>query len=167
MQKAKLFGVLGLLSLTWLMVFFSLTLLTALNMAPWDTAVQIPEAGTWQRTLNDFFAYSAGQYLLSIPVVVLSMVAAWRAIHSEPARIGRMAAGNAVFIVATWAAMLAAWSINNHVLFPYPPVLYDPNYRGFHRSVLPMSVLLASCAIWFAWQKRGSVIPTLGKLKHS
>jgi hypothetical protein len=50
------------------------------------------------------------------------------------------------------AFMLAA--LLNNWLFPYPPVLYDPTYQGYHRSLLPGGVMLGVCAAWLLWQRR-------------
>ena len=162
MQFAKRLLQVASLLLTWVALFFTLTFFTALVMAPWDTAVQIPEVGSWQRTLNDFFGYSAGQFLLSIPVVAIRIAIAWLTWRVRPHLLTRLILGNFLLTVTVWLVMGAASFINNQLLFPYPPVLYDPNYRGFHRSIFPMSVLLATCAAWFILQRRvGLPLPSL------
>jgi hypothetical protein len=42
----------------------------------------------------------------------------------------------------------------NNAVYPYPPVLYDPNYPGYYRSVIPMTAVIAVCAVWFYGQIR-------------
>lgn len=149
----KRIGLTVLLVGSWVLIFFTLTLFTELIMAPWDTAIHLPETGTWQRTLNDFFDFSVGKYLLSVPVILLNvwLVASHRA---KPAFLARAVMGNLIFVGALWALFLLAATINNQILYPYPPVLYDPTYTGYHRSVFPMAVMLAACAGWIVWQRR-------------
>ncbi len=149
----KRIGMTILLIGSWLLIFFTLTFFTELIMAPWDTAIHLPEVGTWQRTLNDFFDFSLGKYLLSVPVILLNiwLVASNRA---KPAFLGHVVMGNLVFVGALWALFMLAAAINNQILYPYPPVAYDPNYRGYHLSVFPMAVMLAACAGWVMWQRR-------------
>lgn len=139
---------------SWLILFFTLTFFTELIMAPWDTAIHLPEVGTWQRTLNDFFDFSVGKYLLSIPAILLSLRLVVTRRGTSLAYLGRLAAGNVLFVGALWVLFVAASAINNQILFPYPPVLYDPTYRGYHLSVFPMAVMLAACAGWVIWQRR-------------
>ena len=154
MQTVKNLGLLALLVVTWLFLLFTLTLFTELIMAPWDTAIHIPEVGTWQRTLNDFFDFSIGQLLVSVPVVLISIAVAYLAFRTRPQLLPLLIFSNAVLALSVYALVMLASTINNQLLFPYPPVLYDPNYRGYHLSILPMSALLAACAVWFVWQRR-------------
>jgi len=154
MQTAKKLGSLALLVPTWLFLLFTLTLFTELIMAPWDTAIHLPEVGTWQRTLNDFFDFSFGQFLISLPVVLVSIAVTVAAYRSRSQVLPRLVIGNALLAVSVWLLVMLASAINNQILYPYPSVLYDPNYRGYHLSILPMFALLSACAVWFIWQRR-------------
>lgn len=154
MHTATKLSLLALLALTWLFLLFTLTVYTELIMAPWDTAIHLPEVGTWQRTLNDFFDLSIGQFIISVPVVLVSIAVTFAAWRSQPQLLPRLVVGNAVLAVSIWVLVLGASAINNQILFPYPPVLYDPNYRGYHLAILPMTALLAACGVWFMWQRR-------------
>ena len=154
MQTALKLGWLALLVLTSLFLFFTLTVFTSLLMSPWDSAIDIPEIGTWQRTLNDFFQYSVGQLLLSVPVLLISIALAYNAYRSKPHFLPRIILGNFLLAAGVWVVVMVASSVNNGVLFPHPPVLYDPNYRGFHRSIFPMAALLTTCGVWYIWQRK-------------
>jgi len=154
MQTAKRAGWLILLLLTWLILFYTLTFFTQLIMTPWDTALRMPEIGTWQRTLNDFFGYRGGRFLFSVPLIVLSAGLTLNALRTRPDALAKFVAGNLLFFGALPILFVASSFINNGILYPYPPVSYDPNYRGFHLSIFPMSVILAACVGWIVWQWR-------------
>lgn len=153
MQTVIRIGLLGLLVVTWLAVFYTVSLFTELILAPWDTALVRPEIGTWQRTLNDFFE-NGGALVVSVPVVLASITLALPMLRQNSLVLFNLMVGNLAFCTALWVAFLAAAFINNQVLFPYPPVTYDPTYEGFHRSVLPMAAQLVVCAAWLLWLRR-------------
>ncbi len=125
-----------------LAVLFALTIMTNLIFAPWDTAVQRPELGTWQRTLNDFFETAPGVYIFSIPLVLANIVFALR-----KRKLAYLAGVNFAFAILFWAALLISFFVNNAV-FPYPPVMYDPNFRGYHRTLIPAAVFALMCIVW-------------------
>lgn len=154
MRRTKSAAAFILLIGIWLALFFTLTLFTELIMAPWDTAIDIPPVGTPERAFNDFFDFSLGKYLLSIPLVGLSVGVTILMYRRNPHSLWHFAAGHAIFVGLLWVLFMIASAINNQLLYPYPPVLYDPNYRGYHRSVFPMSVILVACAGWILWQHR-------------
>ncbi len=141
------------LLLSWALLFFWLMIMTELIFAPWDTAVTQPEIGTWQRTLNDFFATEPGNLTLAVLGVGTSVLLTLAALRRGYDNLLRLAGLNllcfgVLLIVFSPVAML------NNLIFPYPPVLYDPTYHGYHRSVLPGGVMLAICAGWLLWQRR-------------
>ena len=90
MQTAKRAGWLLLLLLTWILLFYTLTFFTQLIMTPWDTALHMPEIGTWQRTLNDFFGYRGGKFLFSVPLIVLSAGLTLNALRTRPECAGEI-----------------------------------------------------------------------------
>lgn len=145
-------GIVALLT-SWALLFFWLTLATELIFAPWDTAITQPEIGTWQRTLNDFFATEPGNLTLAVLGVGASMLLTLMAWRRGYRHLLRLAGINLLCFGVLIAAFMPAALLNN-AIFPYPPVLYDPTFEGYHRSVLPGSVMLTICAGWLWWQRR-------------
>lgn len=145
----------GLLFLAWIVWFYLLTFLTQLTFTPWDGAIDWSQTGTWQRTLNDFFAGDPGRLIISIPFI---LVCVWRtrvALSRNPALL-RPLLGRAWLFVPV---LLLAWLVSvllNNALHPYPPVMYDASYRGFHLSILPGAALVGTCAIWLCCQWRNT-----------
>jgi hypothetical protein len=142
-----------LLLLSWALLFFWLTIATELIFAPWDTAVTRPEIGTWQRTLNDFFETEPGNLSLAVLGVGISVLLTITALRRGYSNLWRLAIINLICFGVLFAAFTPVAMLNN-AIFPYPPVLYDPTYEGYHRSVLPGGVMLAICAGWLWWQRR-------------
>src|SRR4051812_8059757 len=97
MSNAKRLGGFGLLILSWLLLFYTLTFFTQLIMAPWDATISMPNVGTWQRTLNDFFELSLGRYLFSLPLILVSLVLTIRTLRANPDTLSKLVRGNAVF----------------------------------------------------------------------
>ena len=137
-----------LLVFSWSMVFFILMILTEFILVPWDTATTRPEIGTWQRTLNDFFALPPGDRLIAGLLVTISIVLTWRR-HRFSLLV--MALGNLIFAGLAFSLFMGAALVNNMV-FPYPPVLYDPAFRGYHRSIIPGLTIALLCVVWLGWQ---------------
>lgn len=142
------------LALTWVIVFYVLLIATELVLVPWDTAITRPETGTWQRTLNDFFEVAPGSYSVAVVLIAVTMLLAYRALRNDPEAGLRLAALNLVFLLVLVVTFFTAALINNNILFPYPPVLYDPTYRGFHRSIVPGTAIMLVCAGWLIIQRR-------------
>jgi hypothetical protein len=139
-----------LLICSWLVVFFILMVLTEFVLAPWDTAIHQPEIGTWQRTVNDFFVQEPGNLVIASLLIVASIYLTWRQ-RAYP--LWALALGNVVFAVLVMGLFMGAAIVNNAV-FPYPPVLYDPNYHGYHRAVIPGLIVALVCTAWLRWQIR-------------
>lgn len=146
---------LGLLVPGWLLLFLTLTILTEFILVPWDTAIERPEVGTWQRTLNDFFETSPGQWSISVPLTGLSILAGVGVLRRKPEAGWRLAVVNLICVAVLWGAFLLAAMLNNW-LHPYPPVLYDPTYHGYYRSIVPGLAVLGVCALWLLWQRRAT-----------
>jgi hypothetical protein len=141
------------LVLTWIILFYTLTFYTSLIMTPWDTAVTLPEVGTWQRSLNDFFEAGAGQ-IVALALMLTNVTVVLPALRHRPSLAIEYVMSNAIFWCLLLIVFYAAAMINDNVLYPYPPVLYDPNYEGFHRSVFPAISMLALCVGWLLWLRR-------------
>lgn len=150
MQWVKRWGMIAVLALTWVILFYTITFYASLIMTPWDTALTRPEVGTWQRSLNDFFEAGAGQ-LVGLALILASMAVVIPALRRSPALAVELVMSNLIFWGVLLIVFYAATMINNHVLYPYPPVMYDPNYEGFHRSVFPAISMLAVCIGWLLW----------------
>jgi hypothetical protein len=143
----------GLLFLSWIAWFYVLTFFTELSLTPWNAALHWPDVGTWQRTLNDFFATDPGRLIISIPVILFNIYLAVSALRRNPKIINRLVLLGWLFIPAFIWVWFTAVMIT-HWLFPYPPVAYDPNYIGFHLSILPGVAMVATCLIWLRQQSR-------------
>ena len=152
MLKVKLLAQWGLLILAWVAGFYVLTFLTQLTFTPWDGAVDWPAVGTWQRTLNDFFASDPGRLVLSVPVVGISICLTVSNLRHHPDNINRVIGRAGLFIPLLLLTWYTAIMVNN-ALHPYPPVTYDPNYRGFHLTLIPGTALIGLCVVWLLrWQ---------------
>ena len=142
------------LLMTWIIIFLWLTVLTQFIMVPWDTAITQPEIGTWQRTLNDFFATFPGYFVFSGPLLLASISLSINVMKNNGKRLMLLLAGNIAFVILVWGVFMGAAVINNSVLFPYPDVVYDPTHRGFHHSVFPGLCIMVACGFWLYWQMR-------------
>ena len=153
MQLVKRWGMIVILVLTWIVLFYTLTFYTSLIMTPWDTAITRPEVGTWQRSLNDLFEAGAGQ-LVSLALILANVALVLPTLRRSPSLAIQYVMSNAIFWCLLLIVFYVAVMINNNLLYPYPPVAYDPNYEGFHRSVFPGIALLAVCIGWLLWLRR-------------
>jgi SNF family Na+-dependent transporter len=146
-------GILCLIA-TWLALFFVLSFFTSLILAPWDTAIDMPEVGTLARTANDYFATSPGASSIAIVLLIISLSLTIPALRKRLDTWYQFAGTNLMCLAALLLVFAPAAMINNNILFPYPPVMYDPNYNGYHRSVFPGLVILVVCIGWLLWQRR-------------
>lgn len=153
-QHLKHAVAIALLALSWAVLFFLWMLLTELILVPWDTAVERPAVGTLARTINDFFEASPGAYVLPTIVLALSLWLTFPALRRRLSTAYNFAAINFACVGLSIIFFTLSALVNNNLLFPYPPVLYDPNYIGYHRSVLPALVALAVLMGWLLWQRR-------------
>lgn len=153
MPSFKTLSRFGLLILAWIAWFYVLTFFTELTFVPWDGALHWPEVGTWQRTLNDFFATDPGRLIISIPMILMSVYLAITALRRNPLALTRITGFSILFIPVLILVWLVAVYINNAV-HPYPPVAYDPNYRGFHLTIIPGVAIIGLCIVWLVYQSR-------------
>jgi hypothetical protein len=159
MLTAKMLSKFGLLVMAWIAYFYVLTFLTQLTFTPWDGAIDWPAVGTWQRSLNDFFASDPGRLILSVPVILLSIYLTLSYLRLHPDRINHLVGLSWLFIPILLLTWFAAITLDNAV-HPYPPVAYDPNYRGFHLTIIPGIALIGLCVFWLlGWQKILSMLP--------
>ncbi|HLU09492.1 MAG TPA: hypothetical protein VK003_07475 [Oceanobacillus sp.] len=149
----KRWGMIAVLVLTWLILYYTLAFFTSLIMAPWDTALTRPELDTWQRSLNDLFETGGGQ-IVALALMLASMGVVLPSLRRRPSLAIQYVMSNAIFWCLLLIVFYAAAMINNNVLYPYPSVPYDPNYQGFHRSVFPGISILALCIGWLLWLRR-------------
>ncbi len=147
MLTAKTLPKFGLLILAWMAHFYVLTFITQLTFTPWDGAVDWPEVGTWQRTLNDFFASDPGRLSLSVPFILVSIYLTFSTVRIHPEKLNRLIGLSWLFIPILLLTSYTAIMLNN-ALHPYPPVIYDPNYRGFHLTIIPGAALVGLCVLW-------------------
>jgi hypothetical protein len=52
-----------------------------------------------------------------------------------------------MFAVGLWIALVLSYFANDAV-FPFPPVVYDPDFEGYHRAIIPASVFALICIGW-------------------
>jgi hypothetical protein len=147
----KTLAKIGLLLLAWIAWFFVLTFLTQLTFTPWDGAIDWPAVGTWQRTLNDFFATDPGRLIISVPAILLSIYQTGSILRHQPDKLNRWIALSWLFIPVLLLVWYLSVSLNN-ALHPYPPVMYDPNYRGFHLTIIPGITIIGVCLLWLRQQ---------------
>ena len=153
MLTVKNLSRIGLLLLAWIAWFYVLTFLTQLTFTPWDGAIDWPAVGTWQRTLNDFFAGDPGRLIISVPMIVFSIYLTLSALRRNPEKLVRIT-GLAVLFIPVLLLVWLVSVLSNNALHPYPPVEYDPNYRGFHLTIIPGIALIALCIFWLRQQSR-------------
>ena len=109
--------------------------------------------GTWQRSLNDFFNSDPGRLTISVPFILVNIYLTLLTLRRNPARINHLIGRMWLFIPLLMLIWYVAVLLNN-VINPYPPVLYDPHYRGFHLSVIPRVAIIGLCAFWLLeWSK--------------
>jgi hypothetical protein len=153
MSRIKISIQIGSLLLAWIALFYLLTFLTELTFTPWSGALDWPAVGTWQRTLNDFFARDPGRLIVSIPVLLISIYLTISTLRRNLASINHLIRLHYLFIPLLVLAWLVGVSLN-HWINPYPPVQYDPNYRGFHLTIIPGMAFIGACLIWLWRQSR-------------
>ena len=144
----------GLLMLAGIALFYVLTFVTQLTLTTWDGALDWPAVGTWQRALNDFFAADPGRLIISIPVILVTIALTVFILRRHPDALNRLVILNWLFIPTTILVWLAAVTINNNWIYPYPPVQYDPTYRGFHLVILPITAMVVTYLLWLGYQLR-------------
>src|SRR5580765_7075877 len=113
MLNAKLLAKWGLLVVAWIACFYVLTFLTQLTFTPWDGAIDWPAVGTWQRTLNDFFATDPGRLLISVPVILFSIYHARLTLRQNPDALNRLIGLCWMFIPVLLLAWFLSVSLNN------------------------------------------------------
>jgi hypothetical protein len=150
-QYLKYASELTFLVLTWLLLFVIISFFNSLFLVPWDTAITMPEVGTLARTANDFF--DRYPWIVTVPLILASLWLAVPAVRRQPDISTKFAGTNLMCLALILLTFMPAALINN-IVFPYPPVEYDPTYDGYHRSVLPTVVMLTVCAGWLLWQRR-------------
>jgi hypothetical protein len=104
--------------------------------------------------LNDFFAADPGRLVISIPVILASIVLTLLILRRRPVSLNRLIVLNWLFIPITLLVWLVAVTINNNWIYPYPPVQYDPTYRGFHLVIIPGTAMVVTCLLWLGYQLR-------------
>ena len=160
MLKLKTLTQIGLLLAAWVAWFYLLTFLTQLIFTPWDGAIDWPAVGTWQRNLNDFFAGDPGRLSISIPVILINIYLTIAMLRQRPEQLNQLIRRTWLFIPVVILICFAAMMLNNAV-YPYPPVEYDPHYRGFYRSVIPGIAMIGLCAFWLLrWPRMVFRLPT-------
>lgn len=115
---------------TWYLISIMLLTGTESWLAPWDTLRSRPPVGTWQRTINDFFEGSPGNYLPLCLIMPISLALFWDAYrHSKHGSLLMwiFALTNLLFIIAS--VILVPWAFTQ-----WAPPFQAPLDAGFHRT---------------------------------
>jgi len=155
MNALKQLGFVALVLVALVPVFFVTAILTEFILVPWDTALVRPEVGTLARTVNDFFEIPPGAYLIPALIMLVGGVLSLRALRRDASvrTLFKLLAWHVLFAVGLLLLSTLGFLITNW-LHPYPPVLYDPTYHGYHRSIIPGLIVLAVIAGWVWAQNR-------------
>ncbi|MAU10092.1 MAG: hypothetical protein CL607_09745 [Anaerolineaceae bacterium] len=92
-----------------------------------------------------------GTTLVGCLILVAHMMFVYRAMQRKMLFLQRMTVYSFFFLGALFVFVPLAEQVTTQVLFPYPET-YDPNYAGYHLTVLPMGVMVGLLAIWFRAQ---------------
>ncbi|MEO1290007.1 MAG: hypothetical protein AAFV93_19815 [Chloroflexota bacterium] len=147
------------LFVTWIGVFYILTILTKWTFAPWDTVDPIYRTATmsgWETTLNNFFELGWGEFLLSVPVVIISMKAWWYTRKSSWHSTTQLALSNGILLLAIIASSAISNPLNQVLFEPAmaTPFSYYTSYLGYHMTIIP-AILWGLISIWwFRFQYR-------------
>ncbi|MGJ3240661.1 MAG: hypothetical protein ACFE0Q_18275 [Anaerolineae bacterium] len=145
-----------LLGITWLVLFYYITVTTSWTFAPWDMIDPMPDSVRgWELSLNRFFEVGFGQYMFSTCTIIISVIAWWRNTIYQKNKTLILAGSNILFIVGLFIAGSFAGHINS-ILFPFDSVPAE-NYVeliGYHRVIVPAIIegLITLCWIYFQVQ---------------
>lgn len=109
--------------------------------------------GTWERTINDFFAFGIGSLLPALIVVGVGLLLYLRALdRSAPVRPSlswAFAICNVLFIILLSNAMSLATALNDSFLPPRAP-----NEIGYHRDwpAIAVTVALSILLLLVQWK---------------
>ena len=142
---------------SWIILFWWMTLFTEAFLVPWYCCgvEALPSLGTWQRTINDFFAGSPGRYLPSIGLITVNAyllvvrlararTKAWIPIVFFLANI-LLLAGDIFVTNISW--MLSNWIVGSRV---------GGIDAGFHRTWYGIAFHLVFWAMFFAFLARAN-----------
>lgn len=155
MNALKQIGIVALVVVALVPVFFVTSILTEFILVPWDTAITRPDAGTLARTVNDFFEVAPGSHLIPALITLVGGMLSLRALRRD-------ASARSLLVLLGWHVLFAigllllstlGFMITNW-LHPYPPVTYDPTFLGYHRSIISGILVTAVIAVWVWAQNR-------------
>ncbi|MHB0870951.1 MAG: hypothetical protein ACYC5J_16070 [Chloroflexota bacterium] len=138
---------------TWLVVFGWLALLTEILLTPWDLIhVEFrPPAGSWSRSVNDFFEGSRGDRLLGQIVVGVSAAAfVFRLVRARRRHLVAQGfiGANLLYLIGGFALIMMALAVSGQLFSGYG----TPVGVGLHGRALPLAVLATLTAIFLAAQ---------------
>jgi hypothetical protein len=138
-------------------IFISMIFTAEALLAPWDYITSArPDSGTWQAAVNAFFERSPGNMLFAIPLVLIALRYAFRATRQSTARLAQILLGSLIFIAVNFSMLPVSRMINNLLFGAIPTGVGERYYEaiGYHRSVIPLLMLLILSTAWVIWQHR-------------
>lgn len=149
MRFIKNIAMLTIVVITWVFLIQFFTVMSSWILTPWDTAIYLPDMGTWQRTLNDFFDSSSGQMLISIIIGILTAVPI--IMHYRVNTNLRVIVTNLLVVFAGYFVLLFSFAINN-LIFPArsADINLDPFFNhNYNHSIIPLITICLIYMIWF------------------
>lgn len=138
------------ISLTTIIIIYTLSIFSGFALAPWDTALIRPEIGTWQRRLNDFFEVGIGHSLIYIVVFLLVVIPVmkslnnrWRNYH----RILLLNSLNSLFIASFFFTTMIIYPVN-HFIFHHNREYGDPFFHNYGQQIIPFLTLWLVYSLW-------------------
>jgi hypothetical protein len=134
-----------LLLLSYVGLFYLLMNYAEWAFAPWDTVlINLPEPGTWQRSLNDFFDRGIGSYLFAALSLLPSIGQLVSTLQQKDYL--RLILNNLLFLFLLPFALFGTLYI--HIL------LFPIREASYSTAVLPLIAYSALMAMWLSIQTK-------------
>lgn len=132
----------GLLILSWCVLYLYTMLITEAWLAPWDTAPIRPPVGHWQRSLNDFFETGVGAYVpTAIFLMISGLLYAYTLNKTQDVGATSLAFGSTYFVAL---AALITFGVLIQLFVIRPPAELSPetwSYWGDYRRQWPLILM--------------------------
>ncbi|MEM9953240.1 MAG: hypothetical protein AAF846_16665 [Chloroflexota bacterium] len=149
MRFIKELPMLVIIFFSWSIITLFLAFMNLLILVPWDVALYLPDVGTWQRTLNDFFSSQTGYFVIYAVVSILTSVPLIETLSRHWYANIRIIIATLLTVFVGYFLMIASFSFNN-IIFPYTgSVSTDPfEFHGYHRSIIPLLTIWLLYGVW-------------------
>lgn len=155
MKKLKNATSIFFLFLTWILIFICVSMLTDWIFAPWDVTWFKPTLGTWERTLTDFFDFGIGQFLFSVPAIIVSCIILVKTRRQDRHITATLALSNLALVISLFFFTALGNRISDFI-FGVPSFIYqlyvkDIDYRS---AAIPIIAFLFVYILWTVFQYR-------------